>query len=145
MYYKYKPLLRFLYTIINKHWKVSKLNHAEGYKNRQMYTVNFGTCISVTWPFVSVVPKRKPTVFPIVYCDRVFEFHQGHGCFSVVCLCCQVVFSATSWSLVQMGPTDWWVLCMITKPRGRGVHSPRWAVKPEKIIIIIIPYSIFLN
>jgi hypothetical protein len=27
---------------------------------------------------------------------------------------------------------------MITKPRERGGHSPRWAADPEKIIIIII-------
>jgi hypothetical protein len=27
---------------------------------------------------------------------------------------------------------------VITKPRERGGHSPRWAAEPEKIIIIII-------
>jgi hypothetical protein len=30
----------------------------------------------------------------------------------------------------------WRVLCVITKPRDRGGHSPRWAAEPEKIIII---------
>jgi hypothetical protein len=29
-------------------------------------------------------------------------------------------------------------MCVITKPRERGGHSPRWAAVPEKIIIIII-------
>jgi hypothetical protein len=29
-------------------------------------------------------------------------------------------------------------LCVIKKPRGRGGHSPRWAAKPEKIIIISV-------
>jgi hypothetical protein len=29
-------------------------------------------------------------------------------------------------------------LCVITKPRERGGHSPRWTAEPEKIIVIII-------
>jgi hypothetical protein len=64
----------------------------------------------------------------------------GHGYLSVVCvLWCQVEVSATSWSLVQRSPTYCGAsLCVITKPRERGGHSPRWAAEPEKIIIIII-------
>jgi hypothetical protein len=77
---------------------------------------------------------------PIACCDREFEFHRGHGCFSVVCLvCCNVEFSATSRSLVQRSPTGCGAsLRVITKPLERGSHSPRWAAKPDKIIIIII-------
>jgi hypothetical protein len=37
------------------------------------------------------------------------------------------------WSLVQRSPTDCGAaLCVITKARGRGGHSPRWAAGPEK-------------
>jgi hypothetical protein len=56
----------------------------------------------------------------------------------VVCVvCCRVEFSATSRSLVQKSPTDCGAsLSVITIPRGRGGHSPRWAAEPEKIIII---------
>jgi hypothetical protein len=55
-------------------------------------------------------------------------------------MCCQVVVSATSWSLVQRSPTDCDAsLYVITKPRERAGHRPRWAPEPEKIIIIIIP------
>jgi hypothetical protein len=53
----------------------------------------------------------------------------------VCCVCCQVEVSATSWSLVQRSPTDCGASsCEITKPRGPGGHSPRWAAEPEKII-----------
>jgi hypothetical protein len=60
----------------------------------------------------------------------------GHGCLSVVSVvCCQVEVSATSWSLVQRSPTDCGVSqCVITKPCGRGGHSPCWGAQPEKII-----------
>jgi hypothetical protein len=56
---------------------------------------------------------------PLAYCDRGFESHQGHGCFSVVCVvCCQIEVSATSWSLVQRSPTDCGAsLCVIKNPR----------------------------
>jgi hypothetical protein len=54
-------------------------------------------------------------------------------------VCCQVEVSATSWSLFQRSPTDCGASCVITKPRGRGGHSPHWAAEPEKIIIIV-PY-----
>jgi hypothetical protein len=59
----------------------------------------------------------------------------GHGWLYVVCVvCCQVEFSATSWSLVQRRPTDCSAsLCVIKKPRGRGGHSLLWAAMPEKI------------
>jgi hypothetical protein len=52
---------------------------------------------------------------------------------SVVCVVCyQVEVSATSWSHVQRSPTDCGAsLCVITKPRERGGHSPRWAAEPE--------------
>jgi hypothetical protein len=52
----------------------------------------------------------------------------------VVCVvCCQAVVSATSLSLVQRSPTDCGAsLCVITKPREQGGHSPRWAAEPEK-------------
>jgi hypothetical protein len=61
----------------------------------------------------------------------------GHGCLSVVCVvCCQVEVSATRWSLVQRSPTDCGAsLCVISKPRERGGHSPRWAAEPEKKIM----------
>jgi hypothetical protein len=53
----------------------------------------------------------------------------------VCCVRCQVEVSATSRSLVQRSPTDCGAsLCVITKPRERGSHSPRWAAEPEKII-----------
>jgi hypothetical protein len=62
---------------------------------------------------------------------------------SVCCVCCQVEVSATSWSLVQRSPTDRGAsLCVITKTRERGGHSPRWAAEPEKIIIIIIKIKV---
>jgi hypothetical protein len=52
-------------------------------------------------------------------------------CFVCV-VCCQVEVSATSWSLVQRSPTECVsLLCVITKPRGRGGHSPRWAAESE--------------
>jgi hypothetical protein len=57
----------------------------------------------------------------------------------VCVVCCQAEVSATSWSLVKRSPTDRGVsLCVITKPRGRGGHSPHWAAEPEKIITITI-------
>jgi hypothetical protein len=40
-----------------------------------------------------------------------------------------------SLSLVQRSPIDCDASCVITKSRGLGGHRPRWAVKPEKIII----------
>jgi hypothetical protein len=59
-----------------------------------------------------------------------------------VCLfcvvCCQAEVSVTSWSHVQRSPTDCGAsLCVITKPRELGGHSPRWAAEPEKIKKII--------
>jgi hypothetical protein len=54
----------------------------------------------------------------------------------VLCVCCQVEVSATSWSLVQRSATYCGAsLCVIKKPRERGGHSPRWAAEPQKIII----------
>jgi hypothetical protein len=68
---------------------------------------------------------------PFAYCDRGFESHRVHGCWSVVW--CQVEVSATSWSLVQRSSTDYGAsLCVIKKPRERGGHSQRWAAEPEK-------------
>jgi hypothetical protein len=55
-------------------------------------------------------------------------------CVCVCFVCCQVEFSATSWSLVQRIPTEYGAsLCVTKKPRERG-HSPYWAAMPEKII-----------
>jgi hypothetical protein len=56
----------------------------------------------------------------------------------VVCVvCCQVEVSATIWSLVQKSPTDCGAsLYVITKPRERGGHSPRYAAEPEKKSIV---------
>jgi hypothetical protein len=52
-------------------------------------------------------------------------------------VCCQVEISATNWSLVHKSPNDCGAtLCMITKPRERGGHSPRLAAEPQIIIII---------
>jgi hypothetical protein len=57
----------------------------------------------------------------------------------VCCVCCQEEVSATGWSLVQRNPTDCGAsLCVITKPRGRGGHRPRWAAEPEMMMIIIL-------
>jgi hypothetical protein len=53
--------------------------------------------------------------------------------FCVCVVCCRVEVSATGWSLVQGTPTDCGTsLCVITKPREQGGHSPRWASEPEK-------------
>jgi hypothetical protein len=83
---------------------------------------------------------------PLPYCDRRFESHRGHGCWSVVSVvCCQVEVSATDWSLVQRSPTECGAsLCVIKKPRKRGGSSParglqntnpQWVVAPvEKIV-----------
>src|SRR5215510_164036 len=64
----------------------------------------------------------------------------------VCCVCFQVEVSATSWSLVQRSPTDCGAsLCVITKPRERRGHSPRWAAEPEMMIIIIIIYCVYVR
>jgi hypothetical protein len=48
-------------------------------------------------------------------------------------VCCQVEVSATSWSLVQMSPTDCGASCVWSrKPREWGGHSPRWDAAPNK-------------
>jgi hypothetical protein len=72
---------------------------------------------------------------PLACCDRGFESHRGHGCLSVVyVVCCGVEVSATSWSLVQMSPTDCGAsLCVNKKPCERGRHSTHWPAVPEKI------------
>jgi hypothetical protein len=58
-------------------------------------------------------------VRPLACWDFGFEFHRGHWRLSVVgVVCCQVEVSTTSWSLVQMSPTDYGAsLCVIIKPR----------------------------
>jgi hypothetical protein len=57
------------------------------------------------------------------------------GGMDVCFVCCQVEVSATGWSLVQRSPTDCGAsLCVMTKPREQGGHSPRWAAEPEKKI-----------
>ena len=44
---------------------------------------------------------------PLACWGRGFESHRGHGRLSVVSVvCCQVEVSATSWPLLQRGPTD---------------------------------------
>jgi hypothetical protein len=44
---------------------------------------------------------------PLTCWDLGFDSHQGHGYLSVVSVvCCQVEFSATSWSLFQRSPTE---------------------------------------
>jgi hypothetical protein len=59
----------------------------------------------------------------------------------IVCMYIRVYVSETSWSLAQRSPTDCGAsLGVITKPRGRGGHSLRWAAEPEKIIYIYIYY-----
>jgi len=57
----------------------------------------------------------------------------GHGCLSLVSVvCCQVVISATSWSLFQKSPTDCGAsLCVIPIPHERGGHSLLWAEAPK--------------
>ena len=64
--------------------------------------------------------------------DRGFQSRRGQGCFSVVIVvCCQVEVSATSWSLVQKGPTDCGAsLSVFWKPQEWGSHGPRWAAAP---------------
>jgi hypothetical protein len=58
------------------------------------------------------------------------ESHRTHGCLSVESVvCCQVEVSATSWSLVQVSPTDCGAsLCVIYKPREEGGLGPLGAV-----------------
>jgi hypothetical protein len=54
-------------------------------------------------------------------------------------VCCQVDVSARDWSKVQRSPTDCGAsLFMLTKPRERGGHSPRWAAEPGMMMLIII-------
>jgi hypothetical protein len=55
-------------------------------------------------------------------------------CWVRICVCCQEEVSATTWWLVQRGTTVCGASCVITKPRERGGHSPRWAAEPQKII-----------
>jgi hypothetical protein len=83
--------------------------------------------------------RRRSTAARLLRSWPGFKSYRGHGCLSVVCVVfCQVEVPALSWSLVQRSPTHCGApLCVITKPRGRGGHSPRWAAEPEKIIIII--------
>jgi hypothetical protein len=60
---------------------------------------------------------------------------------SVCCMCYLLSGRGLCDGLITRpeGPTDCGAfLCVISKPRERGDHSPRWAVVPEKIIIIII-------
>jgi hypothetical protein len=61
-----------------------------------------------------------------------------HECLSVVYVVCwQVVVSATDCSRVQRSPTDCGAsLWVITKPRERGGHSPRWAAELDEKINI---------
>jgi len=48
-------------------------------------------------------------------------------------VCCQVEVSATSWSLVQRGPTDCDAsLCVIQKPQKWGGHDSRWVAAPQE-------------
>jgi uncharacterized membrane protein YccC len=44
-----------------------------------------------------------------------FESHRGHGCLSLVSVCCQVEVSATGRSLVQRSPTDCGVCLSVIK------------------------------
>jgi len=66
--------------------------------------------------------------------DCGFECGLGHGCLSVVgVVCCHVVVSATSWSLVQRSPTECGAsLCVILKSRKWARHGSRWAAAPQK-------------
>jgi hypothetical protein len=81
-----------------------------------------GVCRS-QWP-----RGLRRSLRPLPCCDRGFESHRGMD----VCLLC-VLCVVTRWSLVQRSPTDCGAsLCVIKKPRGRGGHSPRWVVEPEK-------------
>jgi hypothetical protein len=44
---------------------------------------------------------------PLAYWNCGLESRLGHGCLSLVSVvCCQVVVSATGWSLVQRSPTE---------------------------------------
>ena len=72
--------------------------------------------------------------WPLARWDCRFESHRGPRYLSVVSVVfCQVEVSATSWSLVQRSPTEYSAsLCMIYKPRQRGVPGPLGATAPKE-------------
>ena len=71
---------------------------------------------------------------PLPCWDCGFESRRGHGYLSFVSVVrCQVEVSATSWSLLQMSPTDCGAsLCVICKPHEWAGHSRRWAATQKK-------------
>jgi hypothetical protein len=61
----------------------------------------------VVWYFYQYFGKTGVGLQPLACWDCGFESHRAHECLSIVnVVCCQVEVSATSWSLVQMSPTD---------------------------------------
>jgi len=48
------------------------------------------------------------------------------------CVCCHVVVSAKSLSLVQKSPTECGASCVTKKPQELGGHRPRWAAERHK-------------
>jgi len=52
------------------------------------------------------VAARGVGLGPLAGWDCGFEAHREHGCLSLGSVCFQVEVSATSWSLVQMKPTE---------------------------------------
>jgi hypothetical protein len=61
-------------------------------------------------------------------------------------VCCVLSGRGLCDELITHSPTDCGAsLCVIKKLRGRGGHCPRWAAEPEKIIIVIITFTYFIN
>jgi hypothetical protein len=69
-------------------------------------------------------------------------------------VCCRIVGSATSSSLVHMSPTDCGaLLCVLEKPQEWGGHGLRWATAPQgkekggkktKLTFVLIPRGLKL-
>jgi len=75
---------------------------------------------------------RRPAAASLL--EVWFEFHRGHGCFSLVSVvCCQVKVSATSWSFIQRSPTDCVEsLCVIWKLQEWRDHGPCWGASSQE-------------
>jgi len=69
--------------------------------------VNIPILLSYNFADPSGLALKNLGLRPLVWRDSGFEFVWGHRCLSVVSVvCCVVVVSASSWSLVQSSPTD---------------------------------------
>jgi hypothetical protein len=78
------------------------------------------------------LPVQGVGLQPLACWDSGFESHRRHGRLSLVSVvCCEVEFSATSWSFVQRSPTDCGVSCVICNPREWGGPGPLGAFAPK--------------